>query len=574
MFKQHLVFSVTLFLVNSIFSFRCVSCRNCDCIDMSSSTTIESHYDTGYYYATNPFDNQTLTYEYYPSDYNLQNPVVPQDPFEDDTFVPNKNYLINYYSHLKSNMPKNTMGICGYTAISTFLSFYDSYWHDYFITEQYDSEKTYVNSSVFSSSSHYAYESPGVYNNIIDGPSIEGIKEDLINEGYVDEKPAFKDELDRRIVEFILDQIDSDTFLGKLFQVAINNGIIKSRYIPGCSVSSDYYLDAIGVNNYIMNTVLNGYINTNYFITNRISVVTSQLENNSASEKARIRSEIINIVKSGRPVLMGGNGYNDLNGNGVQDLTDNSLTNEYTFGHVVVAYDYDEFSDTLYGNMGWSSGSTSYYNLDNYFNIQMSDYWALSIENLLPDRPDNYIFTDKNAYYSPYYDSLYNIMTAIHHGFAPSYGAPDTPVNQTINIPYSNETIYTTRQRCGLIEGERVNLSPKRYSPGISFLEYTFDKNIKRLEIQLSWWSNNEMVSPINSTYLIEYSYDGINYLTALDLWQDVTLSTDRTNPTKVVVDFPENVKKIKYYAQVMYPTNDRNKGRLSINKTLIEYYS
>ena len=47
MFKQHLVFSVTLFLVNSIFSFRCVSCGNCDCIDMSSSTTIEPHYDTG-----------------------------------------------------------------------------------------------------------------------------------------------------------------------------------------------------------------------------------------------------------------------------------------------------------------------------------------------------------------------------------------------------------------------------------------------------------------------------------------------------------------------------------------------
>ena len=544
-------------------------------VDRHNGETIDSIYDTGYFFATSPIDGQAMNYEYYPASNIQQNPIIPEDPFEDDIFVPNETYLINYYKHLKENMPRNIIGICGYTGIAMFLSFYDSYWYDYFVTEQYDSERTYVNSTIFSSSNAYGYESPGVKNNITNsGPSIDDFKNEIIALGFEEGTNDFKDELDRRISEFILEQVSSGTFLGKLFQVAIDNGIIKSRYIPGCTVSSDYYLDGIGVDNNIMNTVINGYINTNYYIKNKISVVTSKLQNDSASEKARIRSEIINIVRTGRPVLMGGNGYTDKNGNGVQDLTEDETTNEGTFGHVVVAYDYDETTGTLFGNMGWSNGYYTHYNLDGYFNIQMSDYWALNIESLLPDRPNNYIFTDKNAYYSPYHDSIYNIMTAIHHGFAPSYGAPDTPINQSVVIPYSNETIYTTRQRCGLIEGECVNLSPKRYNPGISFLEYTFNKDVKRFEVQLSWWSNNEMVGPNNSTFIIEYSSDGINYYTAIDLWHDVTLSTDRTNPTIVVINFPENVRKIKYYAQAMYPINDRNKGRLSIHKTLIEYYS
>ena len=322
-----------------------------------------------------------------------------------------------------------------------------------------------------------------------------------------------------------------------------------------------------------MNGILNGYINSNNSIKNRVSIITSELKNDSQNEKVRIRSEIINIVKSGRPVLMGGNGYDDKNHNGVQDLTNNPNTNEGTFGHVVVAYDYDEANDILYGNMGWSDKYQVHRNLDEFFNIQMSDYWTIKILNIPVDRPNNYIFTDKHAYYSPYYDSIYNIMTAIHHGFAPSYGPANSSISQNVVIPYSMDTIYTTRQRCGLIEGKCVNLSPKQYAPGISFLEYTFDKDVKRFEVGLSWWSKNEMVGVTNSTYVIEYSSNGIDYVTAVDLWRDVTLPKDKNSPKQVIISFPRNVRKIRYFSKSFSPINDRNKGRLSIHKTLIEYY-
>ena len=429
MFKQGLMFFAIILSFTLSYKTCCKELLGDKYINKHDNTMGVSCYDTGYFYATDLLDSQTIDFDYCPIQNNRENQMSSQDPFEDDTFIPNEAYLANYYLHLKENMPRNRIGICGYTGIAMFLSFYDSYWYDYFITEQYDSEKTYVNSSTFFSSDSYGYESPGVANNITaSAPSLRDLKNAIIALGYNEDSTEFKDELDRRISEFILNQISSNTFLGRLFQIAIDNEIIKSRYIPGCIVNSDYYLNGIGVNNYIMNTILNGYINTNNFIKNKVSVISSQLQDNSSSEKERIRSEIIDIVRTGRPVLMGGNGYHDFNGNGVQDLTDDETTNEYTFGHVVVAYDYDETTDTLFGNMGWSDGGTSHYNLDGYFNIQMSDYWALSIENLLPDRPNNYVFVDKNAYYSPYHDSIYNIMTAIHHGFAPSYGAPGTPI--------------------------------------------------------------------------------------------------------------------------------------------------
>lgn len=37
-------------------------------------------------------------------------------------------------------MPNNSLGICGYTGISMFFSYYDSYWNDSFIPEQYESD--------------------------------------------------------------------------------------------------------------------------------------------------------------------------------------------------------------------------------------------------------------------------------------------------------------------------------------------------------------------------------------------------------------------------------------------------
>jgi len=83
---------------------------------------------------------------------------------------------------------------------------------------------------------------------------------------------------------------------------------------------------------------------------------------------------------------MGGNGYTDHNGNGIQDSE-----TEQTFGHIAVAYYYDEDDDVLYGNLGWGSSYTCT-SLDSFFNIQMSDYWALNLTNNIFQKVVNNFF--------------------------------------------------------------------------------------------------------------------------------------------------------------------------------------
>ena len=540
---------------------------------------LNDDFDTGYFYQTEPIAGETQIAEnFLPSNKQINENDIslrtsqPSDPFEGDTFVSNKSYLSAYYSHLHENMPLNRLGICGYTGISMFLSFYDSYWSDDFIPEQYDSNNTEISSTQLYSNSTYEYESPGVWNNIDwTYPSVDDLKNEIIESGITDtESTEFKEALDRKVMGEVYEQIDDETFLGKLFEIGIENGSIKPHFIESeYHVANEGYVDGIGVNNDIMNSVLTDYVEDNDYLRGKVSIVTSKINNSSTSEKNRIRSEIVEIVKTGRPVLMGGNGYTDSNNNGIQDK------DEPTFGHVVVAYEYDEKYDILYGNMGWSSAAQAHRNLDEYFNIQMSDYWALNISSALPrTRTDNYIFTDKNSYYAPGLNAIYNIIRPQDYGFPESYGEATTSINKTVTLPSTGETFETERLRCGYIEQECINISTKRYSPGLAYLEYTFDKDIYQIEVDLSWWSSSEKVYSNDSNYRIEYLLSSSIYFEVFDLWDDVTLSTNRNSPTTITIGFPQGIRTFRFYGLASNPTNDRNKGRLSIFDMVVRYYN
>lgn len=538
-----------------------------------------TNFDTGYFYQSVPVEGKIQVQENYlpERDEGIKNTAVlrtsqPSDPFIGDTFVSNKTFLSTYYSHLRNNMPLNILGICGYTAISMFLSFYDSYWNDNFIAEQYDSRCSEINSGDLYSSSTYKYESPGVWNNIdYSYPSVDDLKKQIIDSGITDvDSIEFKEMLDRKIMGEVYKQIDDGTFLGKLFEIGIANGSIQPHFVENeYHVANQGYVDGIGVKNEIMNSVLSDYINGNEYLKGKVSIVTSKMNDDIESEKNRIRSEIVEIVKTGRPVLMGGNGYDDSNHNGMRD------ENERSFGHVVVAYEYDESNDILYGNMGWSSASQSHRNLDEYFNTRMSDYWALNISSALPrNRTNNYVFSDKNVLYAPGLNQMFNVVTPKDYGFPESYGEENASIKQMVTLAKTGETFETNRLRCGYIEQECINISPKRYSPGLAYLEYTFDKDVSRIEVDLSWWSANERVRKYDSNYRIEYLLNTSIYFEALDLWNDVTLSTNRNAPTKVIVNMPKGIRTFRFYGLAGNPNNDRNKGRLSIFDMTVDYYN
>lgn len=130
-------------------------------------------------------------------------------------------------------MTLNVLGICGYTGISMFLSFYDSYWNDDFIPEQYDSDYSKIKSNQLYSKLTYEYESPGVFNNIdYTYPNINDLKNEIIKSGIIDtESIEFKEALDRKVMGEVYKQIDDGTFLGKLFEIGIANGSIKPHLL-------------------------------------------------------------------------------------------------------------------------------------------------------------------------------------------------------------------------------------------------------------------------------------------------------------------------------------------------------
>ncbi len=541
-------------------------------------------YDDGLYYAVEP-SNSGFSKEIYDNSYKEfiqpRQVIQPETPKTEDIYIANPSFMYKYYKNLGDNILTNHLGICGYTAIAMFLSYYDTYWNDDFILENYDSDQTRITESTFN---NYNHQSPGVKNTLSTSPYISTLKNKIKKTGITDEDSIeFKEALDREIMTVVKKEIDNDSFAGKLFSIGIANGSITPHYNleeykysveqpDNSNIANEGYLSGIGVNNGIMNNVLSDYINKNERINGKVSIVTSKLENDSASEKNRIRNEIVNLVKAGKPVLMGGDGFDDKNNNGIQDnYGENDPRNENGFGHVVIAYYYDITTDTLYGNMGWGS-SQSFRNLDEYFNIQMSDYWSLNISEDLPQSyTNNYYFTDKNTIYCPYKNSKYNTLAPIEYEFPESYGK-GLSISSTISLPNSNDTvdIAFNRFRTGYIEKECINLSPRLLNEGTAYLEYKFSKKVKRINVDLSFWSSTEFITSKDSEYLIQYSIDGV-WFTTKNLWTDVNLSKDRKKPTNVEVEFPESISNFRFYAKTE-PIGDRNKGRLSIFDMRIVY--
>lgn len=362
-------------------------------IDKSNNNNREDYL----YYTLAPTDIDFVSTNNYSFDLLNQNTSSP-NTIQKDTFIPDIGFRNKYYSNLNKNFPFNNLGICGYTAISMFFSYYDTYWNDGFIADEYDSTPTKIRSTDFIY--NFPHDSPGVFNDLSSSsPTLKNLHDRIKSSGLTDEESLnYKVALENQILNEIQLEIQKDTFLGNLFNIALNNGSIaphNSNDVSGKLNSG--YLDGIGVNNKIMNAMVKDYISQNGEINNKITIVTSEINTNMdiQAERTRIRNEIIGEIKKGKPVIIGGGHYDDLNKNGIQD------DGESRSGHVAVAYDYDETNNVIYGHMGWNS-NYNHYNFDNYFNIEFSDYWSINIgENCTKNFTNNYIFSDKDCYYCP-----------------------------------------------------------------------------------------------------------------------------------------------------------------------------
>ena len=520
--------------------------------------------NSGMYYETPDLQNNELYEQSYVID-----PLIGGGggggSTDDDIFVRNDSFRSAYFRNLKNNMPLNRLGICGYTGISMYISFFDTYWSDLFIDEKYESAPSTVSSGVISNTS--PSQSPGVFNNITwNSPTMDTLRNSVLSQGYIEGTDAYKEALDRLVMQEIVDQIQQETFLGKLFSIALANGSINPHFdLAEYYQNPNGYLDGIGVNYDITNSVMHDYISQQPALANNVSIVTSQMSADTQSEKTRIRNEIVQLVKSGKPVLMGGNGFTDTNGNGVRDP---SIGDEYEWGHVIVAYDYDEVTDTLYGNWGWS-GQRVHESVDAYFNIRIHDYWCYEIgEGLSQTNTNHYRIGTSNQYLSPSGVILeQSTYQPDSFGFEPQYFFYE----KNLSVSNGNYIVSTKRLRTGYIENSFVNLSPARENAGLAYLEIYSPTYINRFEFNASYWSANEYVDTSNFSALVQFKTANGNWITLIDLVRDVNLSKNRLDQDHFsFILSTNNVIAIRIYYTDLIPYGSSNKGRISIGELSI----
>lgn len=171
------------------------------------------------------------------------------------------------------------------------------------------------------------------------------------------------------------------------------------------------------------------------------------------------------------------------------------------------------------------------------------------------------------------YATSYTISPS-DYGFPQSYCSNETRKK----VSFGSLSFTTNRLRCGYIENQFINLSPRKNGFNTAYIEYEFINPIISMDINISFWSDDERYEHPNNAYaFIQYKnlYTD-NWIDKCDLLNDISLSTDRNNQSKLHFDFPFKSREIRIIARfdTIFGLNDRNKGRISIgNITISSYY-
>lgn len=523
-----------------------------------------------------------------------------------------ENYQTYYFNKLGSNMGNNTKGSCGFVATGMLLSFWDTYWDDNIISENFDAttelEDGYIDL--------YA-ESPGV----IREPSRISDVED--NETYD---------------QYIHDYADN-YFHFKLIDLFDRH---ISHREPG-----DYgmgYQDYINLFNYYAYDYL-GYT------TEEVEIIYSDVD---------VRNKTIDLIKDGIPVKLSIGGHAVV-AYDYDEKTDNIYCN-FGWGpntsHVTIEQmgykDYKNLVAFNFKDDHHDHHSNNYTYINEYGeNDTLCSCWAcipkeviITSGNYLDETPtykwdslihekwhrnlslhftfnilDNNrheVFKDSNvfdptytlsksqwntaisvpgnSYYiyigfespvDPYWDDFYCITEFIEPkdyadkaqikpsdwNFEERYWFANEGENgneyRETNIAIKNLNITSHRLRCGYIEEQYVNLSPRREGAGEAYLRLTWDKPVYSYMFGASYWSSSE-------------NLDGEAVVRVMDrnrVWQSVSssdfnlktlgLSTTRSNIKRFVGKHSEGIYGLEFYCTAS-ATGDRNKGRICIDDIVL----
>lgn len=285
----------------------------------------------------------------YPPYPPINPPIIPIRPSIDVPYYSQKDFTKNFFINCEANVVENSIGNCGYTAISTLLTYYDTYWSDVFIPETYESSPT---SLINNNDNARNYYSPGIKNNTVFSYS-------------TDPKKLTKEQKSKEIHAFVDDAIDnkSTSFFGLLLNYAKNSGYIQNNET----------LEFLGVDYDSMVKILKAYINGNSNISSSVTLISQEVSDLDGNVTA-LREEIIVQLKKGNPLIVGGN------------------------GHVCIAYEYDETNDTIYGDLGWGK-LYAHTNLDAFMVGGIQDYYYYKISDSLDHTHSLHYYNTTNSKY-------------------------------------------------------------------------------------------------------------------------------------------------------------------------------
>lgn len=283
------------------------------------------------------------------------------------------------------------------------------------------------------------------------------------------------------------------------------------------------------------------------------------------------------------------------------ELIDKRLLGKILSSHHISSYDLFIVEDNYLGpNVTFSwyvGGGTNEKTVMDRFTLEFYDYYgnvSLRLDNIYDEEYTlNYSFFEEvllapgdfyyvsvisyqtstpitGGYYSEffyfkkpdYFNSKY-ILYPSSYQFSEAYEE-----NYTKPIMIKDMVITTERKRCGFIEGEYINLSPRKEGRGVAYITYKFSKPIQHIDFSLSLWGKSEYLKPEQSKIAIQIlNYDGIfkdEFMINVN-----TLSNDRQKQIVYSFSFLESIDQFRIYVETL-PVGTANKGRISIGSMMI----
>lgn len=287
-----------------------------------------------------------------------------------------------YFSHLSTNYAYNHFGSCGFVALGSLLSYYDTYLNDNFVDDKYEAkvDLTDLQLAEYFLDNQLIFESPGVK---FDKEETLALNSESY--GYY---PSFlwnKMSIEDRIGFFA----NNGYFQYHLLQLAYQHNYDDLK--PASQLD-------FSMNNYDLKDLLNVYLQSKkddfsssmIDETNCVSNMTyfDKQYTYTKTDYNKYISNIIDLIKSGVPLLT---------------LINNSNTNKSYYGHFAIAYDYQEGydlpEDGIIFNVGLSDESdcnvTSipFYYIKKYTAAtQIHSYFYINEENFIHKETDNYYY--------------------------------------------------------------------------------------------------------------------------------------------------------------------------------------